>query len=206
MATFNGYTIIPLPSSPPAPRSIEWSAANIVGATASPFTGQQQIQNWGAGWPEISLSYASMGQSLGPAWTAFLMALQGAANIFQFGDPRITKPQGTGAGTPLVNGANQTGYTLATRGWTNNAVGVLLPGDPIQIGFRLYWNLTPANADSSGHSTLSIWPNIRESPLDGAVITLNNTQGVWRLNNNKPRWTQSPGGIYAVTFEAREAI
>jgi hypothetical protein len=206
MATFNGFTIIPLPANPPAPKSVEWVASNAVGSTTSPFTGQQQISNWNAAWPEISLSYASIPQSYGPGWAAFLMALQGSGNIFQFGDPRITKPQGSASGTPLVNGANQTGFTLATRGWTPSASGVLLPGDPIQIGFRLYWNMTVANANGSGDVTLNIWPNIRESPLDGTVIATSNTQGVWRLKQNAPKWTQSVAGIYSVTFEAREAI
>ncbi len=128
MATFNGFTIIPLPSLPPAPKSIEWRANNAVGVTTSPFTLQQQIQNWGNSCPEISLSYASIPQIYAPQWTAFEMALQGMGNIFQFGDPRLLKPQGSGVGSPLVNGANQTGYSLATRGWTPSANGVLLPG------------------------------------------------------------------------------
>ena len=156
----------------------------------------------------MSLSYPPMNDATYQPWAAFLLALQGAANIFTFGDPRMTKPQGSGSGTPLVNGAGQTGFTLATRGWTASANGILLPGDYLQIGYRLYRYVgtSPLNADGSGDASIAIWPNIRESPLDGTAISLNNTQGVWRLKNNVPKVEVSPGGIYLFTFEACEAI
>lgn len=206
MATFNGFTIVTMPVLPTAPKSIEWGKSNKVGLTDSPFTGQQQIQDWNNSWPEISLSYAAIPELYGPQWDAFMMALRGSANIFQFGNPRILRPLGTGLGSPLVDGSSQTGYTLATKGWTASAQGVLLPGDPIQIGFRMYWVTATANASGAGKVTLSIWPNIRESPLDGTVINLQNTKGVWRLKSNNPKLTTTVGGIYSVTFEAREAI
>lgn len=208
MAVFNGVTIIPMPSTPPAPKHIEWSFENIVGRIVSPFTGQEQVQNWQASWPEASLSYPPMKNATFQPWAAFLMALQGAANILQFGDPLMTAPRGTGSGTPVVNGAGQTGYSISTRGWTASANGVLLPGDYLQIGFRLYRYVgtVPLNANGSGVAIAAIWPNIRESPLDGTAISLNNTQGVWRMKNNAPKWAVSPGGIYLVTFEIKEFI
>jgi hypothetical protein len=206
LATFNGFTIIPLPTVPACPKSIEWATQNVVAMSRSPFTGQQQIYNWQSSWLEASLSYQPMTNVQFQPWGGFLMGMQGIANIFQFGDPNMLKPMGSGSGSPLVDGANQTGYSLATRGWTAFAAGVLLPGDWLQIGYRLYRNVGVVNADGSGHATLTIWPNIRESPLDGTVITLNNTQGVFRLKKNTPGWSVKPGPIYSVTFEITDAF
>lgn len=75
--------------------------------------------------------------------------------------------------------AAQTGYSLATKGWTAFAGGVLLPGDWLQTGYWLYRNLAVANADGSGHATRSIWPQIRESPNDGDTIVTSKHEGAF---------------------------
>src|SRR6266851_4954675 len=167
MPTFNGWNIITLPSTPSAPATIDFTATDIVALSISPFTGQQQVQDWQQGWLEASVSYPPLTHVQAQAWIAFQMGLRGQANVFQLGDPLAVAPQGSGAGTPLVNAGSQTGFSLNTKGWTPGAAGVLLPGDWLQIGYRAYRNLTPANADGTGHATLSIWPSLRESPADG---------------------------------------
>jgi len=101
------------------------------------------------------------------AWFAWLLGLQGVAGVFQIGDPLGAQPLGTGAGAPVVSGAGQTGTVLNTLGWTG--ANALLPGDYLQIGYRLYRNL---GIVGPGAQALSIWPQIRESPLDGAVISV----------------------------------
>jgi hypothetical protein len=170
MGTFNGWTIIPTPPWP-SPQSIGYTAIDTVGVSVSPFTGQTQLQNWCASWMELSISMPPMPNRLVQQWLAFLLALQGTDNVFQLGDPLMATPLGSGAGTPVVNGGVQTGYSLVTRGWTANAAGVLLPGDYLQIGYRLYRNLTVLNADASGNAIASIWPQIRESPVDAPRLS-----------------------------------
>lgn len=206
MSTFNGWTIVPLPSFPPCPKTIEWQASNIVAQNVSPWSGQTQIYDWQGAWLEASVSYQPMTNDDAQDWIAFLMALHGSANIFQLGDPLMTSPRGSGAGAPQVLGSGQTGYALNTKGWTPGAAGVLKRGDWIQMGLRLYRNVAPADADGSGHSTLSIWPQIRESPVDGTSLVLANTAGLFRLKNNQPKWTVNDAKIYGISFEMREAI
>jgi hypothetical protein len=206
MSTFNGWTIVTLPTFPPAPKTIEWQAQDTVAENTSPFSGQQQIYNWQASWLEASVTYQPMNNAQAQAWIAFLMALQGTANIFGLGDPLMAAPLGSGAGAPQVLGSSQTGYTLNTKGWTASAQGVLQPGDWLQLGLRLYRNLSVANADGSGDATLNIWPQIRESPVDGTNLVLNNTQGLFRLKSNQRKWSVNDAKIYGITFEMREAI
>jgi hypothetical protein len=206
MATFNGFTIIVLPTAP-APRSIEFVATDIVGDNTSPFTGQLQIQNWQAAFMKGTAVMPPMTTVAGRAWIAALLALNGKGNIFQLGDPTRAALLGTGGGTPAVNGANQTGFTLALRGLPASTSGIYLPGDYLQVGYRLYTVIASVTSDGSGDALVGIWPNLRESPADGTAVVTANTQGIWRLDNNERRWNIVPGrSLPSFQFEFREAI
>lgn len=185
----------------PAPSSIEFTAIDTVAVAESPFTGQQQVQNWNAGRLELSVQMPPLTHAHAQDWIAWLMGLKGAAGVFQVGDPLGTAPRGTGAGTIIVSGAGQSGYTLNVSG--GSGPGVLLPGDWLQIGYRLYRNLGTYNG---GSAALSIWPQIRESPLDSAAIIVRNTQGLFRLKGNQRKWSITEARVYGIQFECREAI
>lgn len=141
-----------------------------------------------------------MPDALARQWVAFLLETR-QSNVFLFGDPLASLPLGTGAGTPVVSGANQTGYTLSTSGWSG--ANALLPGDWLQIGNRLYRNLDTV---STSTATLNIWPQLRESPADGTPIITTNTQGLFRLASNQSKWSQTEMRVYGLTFLIREAI
>jgi hypothetical protein len=116
MPTFNGWNIIAMPATPAAPQTIDFTATDIIALSVSPFTGQQQVQDWQQGWLEASVSMPPLTHVQAQAWIAFLMGLRGQANVFQLGDPLAVAPRGSGAGTPLVNGGGQTGFALAAGG------------------------------------------------------------------------------------------
>jgi hypothetical protein len=206
MSTFNGWEIVPLPTAPAAPASIEFTATDTVAVSTNPFTGQQQVQDWQASWLEASVTYPPLTQLQAQSWIAFLMSLRGQAKVFQMGDPLTGAPRGNAAGNPLVNGSGQTGYSLATNGWTPDTPGILLMGDLIQIGYRLYRNLTDADADGGGLATLNIWPQIRESPSDGDAIITTSAKGLWRLKSNSRKWSLTEMRVYGLQFEMREAL
>lgn len=203
MSTALGWNLITLPSIPAAPASIEYMPTDIVGISRSTFTNGEQVFNYGMSYWRWSISMPLMPEPIAQPWLAFLMALQGIGNVFQIGDPRRQSPQGTGAGTPVVNGGSQTGYSLSTRGWTPGLV--LKAGDYLMIGYRLY----RATADvtyTSGSVSVPIWPNLRESPVDGASIATSNTKGLFRLEKNDRLWKISSQRVYSINFEAIEVI
>lgn len=87
---------------------------------------------------------------------------------------------GAGGGTPLVQGASQTGATLITDGWTGSTT-VLKAGDVLTIaGLNPVYEVT-ANVTStaSGTATLSLSPAILtgNAPADNAALTINSTPG-----------------------------
>src|ERR1700722_16370734 len=100
MATFNGWNIIPMPSTPSAPATVEFTAIDTVAVNVSPFTGRQQVQDWQASYLEASVSMPALTPALAPQWIAFLLACRGQANVFQLGDPLAVAPQGSALGTP----------------------------------------------------------------------------------------------------------
>jgi hypothetical protein len=84
MATYNGWSIVTMPTTPPAPASFEFALDSVTGVTTNPFSGQQQIQDWSASWLEASVSYASMHAAAANAWYWFLLSCKGPACVFTF--------------------------------------------------------------------------------------------------------------------------
>ena len=126
------YPVTP-PSSPSA-RDCELSGRAVVGVTESPFTGSQQVQaSQGQMW-SLSVTLPPMVRADAEAWFAFMLKLNGRYGTFTFCPPAMKTPRGIATGTPLVDGASQTGNSLATKGWTATQTGILKAGDLLQLG------------------------------------------------------------------------
>jgi len=85
MSTYLGWTVVTIPAFPDYPASLEFQNNPIVAANTNPFTGSQQIQYWSPGYLEASVSIQPMTVDQAQPWIVFLTALQGIANVFQFG-------------------------------------------------------------------------------------------------------------------------
>ena len=185
-------------------------ARSVVGFSASPFTGQQQVYKHQGQWWEAEVTLPPMKRADAEQIAAFLLKLNGQYGTFTLGDKANTVPRGVGTGTPLVYGADQTGASLVTDGWTTSTTGILKAGDWIQLGSgsatRLHKVLSDVNSDASGIATLDIWPNLRSSPADNASITVNSPKGIWRLASNEVNYSIDEASIYGITFACVEAL
>jgi len=185
-------------------------ARTVVGVNASPFTGQQQVYKHQGQWWEAEVSLPPMKRADAEQVIAFLLKMNGQYGTFLLGDKANPSTRGVGTGTPLVNGASQTGDELITDGWTISTTGILKAGDWIQLGSgsttRLYKVLDDVNSDGSGNATINIFPNLRSSPDDDAVLTVSNTQGLWRLVSNETEYSIDNMSIYGMTFACAEAL
>lgn len=87
---------------------------------------------------------------------------------------------GAYAGTPLVNGATQTGSTLVTDGWSNSITGLLKVGDTFtiagvyEVNPRTYQTtgrlqrfvvVSDVNSNGSGQASITISPAINDGSL-----------------------------------------
>lgn len=193
--------------------SIKLLAKNTVAVTTSPFTYKQQVlKHSGERW-EADISLPPMNRADAEEWIAFLMSLGGQYGTFLMGDPIGATPRGSASstpGTPLVNGASQTGNILAIDGCPTSTVNYLRAGDYIQIGSasstRLYKVLADVDTNSSGEASIDIWPSLRESPADNAAVTVSSCKGLFRLASSETSWDIGAASFYGITFGAVEAI
>lgn len=191
-------------------RSIEFRAVNTVGVSQSPFTySQQVVAHSGQRW-EVDISLPAMKRADAEQWVAWLVSLRGQLGTFTLGDPIGATPRGSAGGTPVVNGASQTGGTLVIDGCTADQTGWLKAGDYIQLGSgttaTLHKVLQDANSDGSGNVTLDIWPYIRNSPADNSTVVTSNAVGNFRLSGNQQAWSVNEASFYGLTFGAVEVI
>lgn len=165
---------------------------------AVPQDGRVLILNPAAYW---SLAAAFIGvfvKSVAePALKGFLANI---ANFEIYLDQNIqSQTVGALGGTPVVNGASQTGSSLVTNGWTASVTGLMNVGDVFTIagvfavnpksrqstGALMNFVVTAtANSDSGGNATIQISPaivtsgayqNVTGSPANLAGITVKGT-------------------------------
>lgn len=194
-------------------QSVNFIVRNSVGATQSPFTYEQQIfKNPGQRF-EADVTLPPMTRASADVWNTFFIKLYGQYGTFLLGDPNAATPRGTASsspGTPVVNGASQTGNTLNIDGVPADQTGYLKAGDYIQLGSgsgaRLYKVLDDADSNASGEVELTIYPDLRSSPSDDATVVVSSAVGLFRLTTPTHNWSISMDGFYSLSFGASEAI
>lgn len=197
------------------PRNIDLASISLGYTTASvlsesPFTFKQQAVSHAGQRINGRASFPPMNKDDAGQVIGFLMSLQGVRGTFLMGDPSRQTPSGVGGGTPLVNGAGQTGQQLIIDGAPNSTTGWLKAGDYVQLGSggatSLHTVLQDVSTDASGNATLDLFPKLRTSPADNAALTISNTVGLWRLNSNQQNWDVNDAAIYGISFGFFEAV
>ena len=194
-------------------RSANFIARNVVGNTLSPFTLTQQVQKGqGQRW-EADISLPLMKREDAEQWISFFVKLNGSYGTFLMGDPNASTPRGSASltpGTPVVNGASQTGDELDIDGLPVSTTGYLKAGDYIQLGTgetsKLYKVLDDVDTNASGEATLTIWPDLRSSPANDATVVVSGAKGLFRLSTNVSDWQINEAGFYQISFGAAEAL
>ncbi|HLH35995.1 MAG TPA: hypothetical protein VKX41_15085 [Alloacidobacterium sp.] len=207
----NSYNLVALPAAPGFVE-VSFSMNDTVAEVLSPFSRQSpQVQAWpGADWWEAQATLPPMPRAQAAAWQAFLAEMRGKSNVVQLGDPLGVHPQGAPLGVPVVDGSNSANNmpgatTLYTKGWKTSTFRLLLPGDYIQIGYRLHVACEAVNSDANGNAQVQIWPSLREQPADSSPLVLNGPKGIFRLADNKRGWHSSVAQLTSLSFSLVEA-
>ena len=139
---------------------------------------------------------------------AFVLAQRGQWDTFTAALPAHKLPQGVATGTPVVNGANQQGRSLATRGWTANLPGVMKAGDFLGIAgqTKVYMVTADANADSTGSATLLIEPALLMVPSDNVSLVVRNVPFTLAMGGDTLESAVAPGSIYNFSLQLVEAF
>lgn len=147
------------------------------------------------GWNTYSKAFFNPSGALSSQWKTG--QISNALSYDWYVDENLpTQTIGALGGTPVVDGANQTGTSINTRGWTASITGVLNVGDV--ISYPSIFTVNPqsrlstgtpfsqvvqaiASSDGGGLATLSLYPalvpsgqyqNATASPADGALISV----------------------------------
>ncbi len=138
---------------------------------------------------------------------AFVIAQRGQWDNFTMLLPGHKAPQGVATGTPLVNGAGQSGRTLATRGWSASVTGILKAGDFIGLTgqTKVYMVTADASTDASGNATLTIEPALMGSPADGAALIVRNVPFTLALASDTLEMAVQPPVLYNFSLSLLEA-
>lgn len=187
-------TVLTFPTLSRAPSASRWGLVAQTQTFVSPFTGAAQTlsrpgDRWAATLEFASLSYADW-RLLGQ----FVAQLRGQAGRFTFSPTWVAPRSALTVGTPLVNGASQTGSTLAIDGATLSAT-IASKGDFFSFNDtssrkRLHMLTADATTNGSGQVTLAIAPPLRSSPADNAALDFSTPGAVFML-------TSDDGGQFA---------
>ena len=188
--------------------SMRLSTATAV--TYSPFSGASKAYNHGGQWWEGEVTFRPTRREDAALIQAFLLKLKGTYGTFLYGDPDSIALGHQGAGgTILVNGASQTGNTMAVDGMTVSS-NIAKSGDFFQLGTgasaRLYMFTEDLVSDGSGEGTAVFEPDLRSSPADNAQLDITSPVGAFRLIETSSGWQSDQNSIYEVTIAFREAL
>ena len=179
-----------------------------VSVTESAFNFSQQVQEHpGEAWV-ITIALNLLNRDQAEEYNAFISKLAGRVGTFTISPPGSETPRGVATGTPLVNGANQTGRSINLDGFTPSTVNILRAGDYIQLGTgdntRLHRNLSDVDSNASGEVTLDLSPKIVTAPADNETVIVSNAKGLFRLVSNTNPVNISPPNQHTIQFTARE--
>jgi hypothetical protein len=186
--------------------SLERRLVSATAVATSPFTGSEQVQDWGGEWWDYAIEMARTSGRDGRRLSAFLAALGGPRGRFLFRDPTIRQP-GLSF-TPVVAGGLQTGATLITSGWPTSS-RPLFAGDFFSLGSdqqtRLYQLTADVVSDAAGLATLAFVPKLRSAPADSAALEIAAPAVLLRLTAPVPTRI-GRADTFLFTLTAREAL
>ena len=197
-----------LPTSPAFTElNVQSVQSTIVTRTIS---GRRQARQIGGQFWKMTAVYPPMTRSdFAPIW-AFIISQRGGYDTFTVSPPVVGTGQGPGGGTPLINGASQTGRSVVTDGWPTGAtLTVLKAGDFVKFAnhSKVYMLTADLVCDTNGDATMAIEPALITSPATDSAITYSSVPFTCYLDaGNTVEYATDTNGIYQFEVEFCEAF
>lgn len=184
-------------------QSCEWDLAGLSTVFQSPGGKSQGVRRT-ALW-KATLHFKNQSEDGYRELQAMLGKLTDPQNVVLIRDPSYA-PRGTAGGTPKVDGANQTGNVISTKGWSHSEL-VLKAGDLMQFATRQMVRVTDdITSTSSGKADIHIAPYIRTSPKDAAGIEVLDPAVPMRVPKFSGAVAYSPGIRADLSFDLLEVL
>jgi hypothetical protein len=186
------------------PSQLDWALVSNTQSFESPLSGAvQTVEMPGARW-RASFTFQALDASDAGILRAHLARLRGRSGRFYLHNMARSVPTGSAAGSPLVNGAGQSGTTLITDGWTPNQTGALKAGDFFGVNGELKMVVADVNSDGSGNATITFEPPLRGTPADNLQVITNKPTAIFRLDEDVARWVTSAPALDTISISATE--
>ena len=202
-----------LKTFPTLARGPQGGGARVIANTAvnrSPLTGSVQVLQRPGTRLIMSVTFNRRANPDRAILQGFLAGLYGQEHTVLYDDPKHTIQRGVLSGTPLVNGASQTGEALIIDG-VGSVSDWIMAGDHLSFDNGTYRELKIVTADvtsSAGNATIPISPEIHISPANNAAIDISMpVQGTWHLLDAEgAEWDDEVGDRSTFVIEFEEHI
>ena len=172
------------------------------------ISGRRQARQIAGQFFAMSATFPPMTRAEFAPIDAFIMKQRGQYETFTLVLPVLSTAQGSPAGTPLIRGADQTGRTLATDGWTGG-VAIFKAGDYIKLDhdkvYKVVADVT-SNASSSADTPITIEPALISSPADNSAITHTNIPFTVSLTTGVQEIATGASGMFTFEVDFAEAL
>jgi len=193
------------PSSP-AFNSLNISSVQPTFVSRS-ISGRRQSRQIGGQYFRMKATFPPMTRAQFAPIYAFVMKQRGRYESFTLIPPVLNAGLGSPAGTPLVNGASQTGRTIVTDGW-NNSITIFKAGDYLKFANhdKVYTVTGDASSDGSGDSTISIEPALITAPADDSAITYTSVPFTVALRSGIQEFDTGTSGLFSFEVDFEEVL
>ena len=171
------------------------------------ISGRRQARQIGGQYWIMRASFPPMTRAQFAPIHAFVMAQRGRYESFTLTPPVISTGLGSPAGTPLVNGADQTGRSVVTDGW-NNASTIFKAGDYLKFANhdKVYTVTADATSSGAGAATISIEPALITSPANDSAITYSSVPFTVALRSGVQEFVTGTTGLFQYEIDFEEVL
>ena len=193
------------PSSP-AFNSLNISSVQPTFVSRS-ISGRRQSRQIGGQYFRMRASFPPMTRAEFAPIYAFVMKQRGRYESFTLIPPVLNAGLGSPAGTPLVNGASQTGRTIVTDGWSAS-ITIFKAGDYLKFANhdKVYTVTADATSDGSGDSTISIEPALITAPADDSAVTYTSVPFTVALRSGIQEFDTGTSGLFSFEVDFEEVL
>ncbi len=187
------------------PNRSSWELVTNTRRFTSPLTNATQtVARKGTLW-RVDLSFTNLDGADRADLQAFLTKLNGQEHRFTLHDHAYTR-RGTGGGSPVIDGASQTGSSINIKAASVSVSHWLLPGDYLSFNNQLFMATADCDTDGTGDVSVPLSPPIRSAPADGAAVDIvAPVSGVFMLATD-PSWSNRPGAFSSFQMTCVEDV
>lgn len=187
------------------PTSQIWSLRNFTAISQSPLNGSISTQDRDGEHWLLQMSYSELADDRRRQLIAFLLKLNGSQHRFTVRDFSYAIA-GVGGGSPLVNGAAQTGKNLIVDAAPVSTTAWLKAGDKIGVVGLLHSVDADVDTDAGGNATIIVSPRIFLPPNDNATVEIDAPTNSFVLDSTSLDIATRSPAISQIGFSAVSAL